>query len=188
MFKNSFTTFLLLFAMSVLLSCTNNAAKDTHVTKDSAKIFENELFSLSYPTNYSLKTVSTESDFSIIQIENNHLSGDCMMRITWEAPNTFPAGVKEFVYVFTHNEIQEFKESKTFYNIIEEDSTYTIDNHPTYTITSVFAENTDTIIQSRIGLIIPGKCDVMIVQQANTKITQEQVGTLADILKTMKFK
>lgn len=188
MFKNSFTIFLLLFAISVFLSCTNNAAKETPGAKGSAHVFENELFSLAYPANYSLKTVPTESDFSIIQIENDSLSGDCIMRITWEAPNTFPAGVKEFVYVFTHNEIQEFKESNNFYDILTEDSIYTIDNHPTYSITSVFAENADTIIQSRIGLIIPGKCDVMIVQQVNTKITEEQVKTLADILKTMKFK
>ena len=68
------------------------------------------------------------------------------------------------------------------------DSTFTIDGFPTYSINSIYTEGTDTIIQSRTGLVLPNKLDLMIVQRANTKKTMDEVKLMTGILKSIRIK
>jgi hypothetical protein len=68
------------------------------------------------------------------------------------------------------------------------DSTFTIDGYPTYSISSIFTEGSDTIIQSRTGIIIPDKLNMMIVQKANTKQSMDEVQKMTDIIQSIKIK
>ena len=61
-------------------------------------------------------------------------------------------------------------------------STFVIDGYPTYSISSIFTENGDTIIQSRTGIVCPNKFDMMIVQRANTKKSTEDTKTMSEII------
>ena len=68
------------------------------------------------------------------------------------------------------------------------DSTYTINGYPTYSISSIFTKGNDTIIQSRTGLIIPDKIDMIIVQRAKTSESKDEVQKIADIFQSIKIK
>lgn len=67
-------------------------------------------------------------------------------------------------------------------------STFVIDGYPTYSISSIFTENGDTIIQSRTGIVCPNKFDMMIVQRANTKKSTEDTKTMSEIISSIRFK
>jgi hypothetical protein len=125
--------------------------------------------------------------FHTLMIGKDGLDED-MTTIQWESPNTFPGTVKDFVTIFVYKEIYDYEQSNTFYEVMAEDSTYKIDGHPTHSIMSVFTEGADTIIQSRIGLIIPQKCDMMIVQRVNSKKPEDEVKAMGEIVNSIKFK
>lgn len=170
----------------LLMGCGPNSAEKQQQLQ--SKTYECEHFSLSYPEGYYLEEEpAAEDDFHTLMIGKDSLD-DNMTTIQWESPNTFPGTVKDFVTVFVYQEINDYEQSNTFYDVMLEDSTYKIDGHPTHSITSVFTEGEDTIIQSRIGLIIPQKCDMMIVQRVNSKKSQDDVEIMGDIVKSIRFK
>ena len=68
------------------------------------------------------------------------------------------------------------------------DSTFTIDGFPTYSINSIYAEGTDTIIQSRIGLVLLNKLDLMIVQRASSKKSMDEVKLMTEIINSIRIK
>ena len=68
------------------------------------------------------------------------------------------------------------------------DSTFTIDGFPTYSINSIYTEGTDTIIQSRIGLVLLNKLDLMIVQRASSKKSMDKVKLMTEIINSIRIK
>ena len=68
------------------------------------------------------------------------------------------------------------------------DSTFTIDGFPTYSINSMYTEGTDTIIQSRIGLVLLNKLDLMIVQRASSKKSMDEVKLMTEIINSIRIK
>ena len=174
-----------------LCACNNKRAQKGLEPIDEepqGQTYECELFSLSYPNGYYVKEDGPdESNPNALLIGKDSLDED-MTYIMWETPNSFPSSVKDFITLFTSKEIEEYEEAETFYDVIKMDSLYTIDGHPTYSISSIFTEGEDTIIQSRIGLIIPGKCDMMIIQRAKTKKPLDEVQIMGDIIGSIKIK
>ena len=176
--------------MVIALCACNNKGNGNAGEKQQpqSKTYECELFSVSYPNGYYVKEDgSTEGNFHTLLIGKDSLDEE-MTTIMWEMPNTFPSTVKDFITLFTSKEIEEYEQSDIFYDVMKIDSTYTISGYPTYSISSIFAENGDTITQSRTGLIIPGKCDMMITQRANTKSSMDDVQVMADIIQSIKIK
>lgn len=68
------------------------------------------------------------------------------------------------------------------------DSTFTIDGFPTYSINSIYTEGTDTIIQSRIGLVLLNKLDLMIVQRVSSKKSMDEVKLMTEIINSIRIK
>ena len=68
------------------------------------------------------------------------------------------------------------------------DSTFTIDGFPTYSINSIYTEGTDTIIQSRTGLVLLNKLDLMIVQRASSKKSRDKVKLMTEIINSIRIK
>lgn len=179
----------LILLVALICSC-NNKEKGNVVDAQQSQnqIYECDLFSVAYPNGYFTKEDgSAETNFHTLLIGKDSLDED-MTTIMWEMPNTFPSTVKEFITLFTSKEIEEHKQSGTFYDVMKIDSTYTISGFPTYSISSIFVESGDTIIQSRTGLIIPGRCDMMIIQRANAKKSMDEVQAMADIIQSIKIK
>ena len=173
-------------------ACTNKEKVNVdNVSKESASpdcpIYECDQFSVSAPAGYYMKMSTIRVGLNTLTIGADSLDDD-VTSITWESPGTFPSDVRDFVTIFAYKEIEEFKQSDTFYDIMKEDSTYTIDGYPTYSIVSIFAEGEDTIIQGRTGLIIPDKFDMMITQRANTKSPMSKVEKDAEIMNSIRIK
>ena len=182
---------IILTGIILLSSCSGNAPKEANLTQtaevNSTPMYENELFSCDYPYGYKAVEFTTNDDEQYLVIRKDDLDDDETI-IKWKSPGTFPLGASEFVNLSTSLEIDEFKKSNTFYDVMKIDSTYTIDGYPTYTIASIFEEGPDTIIQCRIGMIIPQKFDMMITQKINVKSSVEKVQEMSDIIETIKFK
>ena len=68
------------------------------------------------------------------------------------------------------------------------DSTFTIDGFPTYSINSIYTEGTDTIIQSRTGLVLLNKLDLMIVQRASSEKSMDEVKLMTEIINSIRIK
>ena len=68
------------------------------------------------------------------------------------------------------------------------DSTFTIDGFPTYSINSIYTEGTDTIIQSRTGLVLLNKLDLMIVQRVSSKKSMDEVKLMTEIINSIRIK
>ena len=68
------------------------------------------------------------------------------------------------------------------------DSTFTIDGFSTYSINSIYTEGTDTIIQSRTGLVLLNKLDLMIVQRASSKKSMDEVKLMTEIINSIRIK
>lgn len=68
------------------------------------------------------------------------------------------------------------------------DSTFTIDVFPTYSINSIYTKGTDTIIQSRTGLVLLNKLDLMIVQRASSKKSMDEVKLMTEIINSIRIK
>ena len=178
----------ILFLSVCALMVAGCGSNNTEITESKSQTYECELFSLSYSEGYYLEEKpAAEDGFHTLIIGKDSLDEN-MTTIQWESPNTFPGTVKDFVTVFVYQEINDYEQSNTFYDVMTEDSTYKIDGHPTHSITSVFTEGEDTIIQSRIGLIIPQKCDMMIVQRVNTRRPEDEVKAMGEIVNSIKFK
>jgi hypothetical protein len=182
-----------LIAIGVLMvlfcSCNNKGKINTVDTNQSKnQVYECELFSVSYPHDYYTKEDgSVEGNFHTLFIGKDSLDED-MTTIMWEMPNTFPSTVKDYIALFVSKEIEDYKDAHKFYDVMIIDSTYTISGYPTYSISSIFAEGEDSIIQSRTGLIIPGRCDMMIIQRANTKKPMDEVKVMSEIIQSIKIK
>ena len=105
-----------------------------------------------------------------------------------QSPGSFPSDSRDFVTIFVSREIDHFEEKKVFYDIMEMDSTFTIDGYPTYSINSIYTEGTDTIIQSRTGLVLLNKLDLMIVQRASSKKSMDEVKLMTEIINSIRIK
>ena len=149
--------------------------------------YESALFFLTYPKGYYIKDKGADGHLHTLLIGKDSLDKD-ITTIMWEIPNTFPGSLEDFVTIFVSEEMKECEKSNTFYDVMKIDSTYTIDGYPTYSITSIFSEGKDSIIQSRTGLIIPQKCDMMIIQRANTKKSVDDVQKMSEIIQSIKIK
>ena len=68
------------------------------------------------------------------------------------------------------------------------DSTFTIDGFPTYSINSIYTEGTDTVIQSRTGLVLLNNLDLMIVQRASSKKSMDEVKLMTEIINSIRIK
>ena len=167
---------LTLFLVSCNHSGKSSQGTDTtsEVVNAQCKTFECEQFSVSYPNGYYTKEEIDNSGTGSLYIGKDSADED-MTSITWQSPGTFPSNVKDFVTFITYKEIEDYKASNTFYDVMLVDSTYTIDGYPTYTISSIFTEGNDTIIQSRTGLIIPDKLNMIIVQRAKSNTDKDEV-------------
>ena len=179
-----------LMAFIITLCACNNKGHVNAVDKlqPQSKIYDCELFSVSYPSGYYIKEDGpVEGNLHTLLIGKDSLDED-ITTIMWEMPNTFPSTVKDFITLFTSKEIEEYEQSDTFYDVMEIDSTYTISGYPTFSISSIFAEGEDSIIQSRTGLIIPGRCDMMIIQRANVKKPKDEVKAMSEIIQSIKIK
>ena len=144
-------------------------------------------FSLSYPNTFFIKEELAQTGLQKIYICADSTDND-MITILWESPGIFPCDSRDFVTIFASKEIDNYKEKNEFYDIMGMDSTFTIDGFPTYSINSIYKEGTDTIIQSRTGLILPNKLDLMIVQRANTKNSIDEVKLMTDIINSIRIK
>lgn len=151
------------------------------------KTYESEAFSLSYPNTFFIKEELAQTGLQRIYICADSTDND-ITTILWESPGTFPSDSRDFVTIFASKEIDNYKEKNEFYDIMGMDSTFTIDGFPTYSINSIYTEGTDTIIQSRTGLVLPNKLDLMIVQRANTKKPMDEVKIMTEIINSIRIK
>ena len=186
--------FLVMTVLTMLLvSCNQNGKTsqsiDTtnEVVNAQSKTFECELFSLLYPKGYYAKEEIDDSGSGRLYIGRDSTDED-MTSIIWQSPGTFPSNEHDFVTLFVSKEIEEYKKDGMFYDVMTVDSTFTIDGYPTYSITSIFTEGSDTIIQSRTGVIINDKLNMMIVQRANTKKTMDEVQKMTEIIQSIIIK
>lgn len=149
--------------------------------------YDCEAFSLSYPISFFVKEELEPTGLQKIYICADSTYND-ITTILWESPGTFPSDSRDFVTIFASKEIDNYKRKNEFYDIMGMDSTFTIDGFPTYSINSIYTEGTDTIIQSRTGLVLPNKLDLMIVQKANTKKSMDEVKLMAEIINSIRIK
>lgn len=186
--------FLVLTVLAMFLVSCNHSGKSSQgtdttseVVNAQSKTFECEQFSVSYPNGYYAKEEIDDSGSGSLYIGKDSLDED-MTSIIWQSPGTFPSNEHDFVTLFVSKEIEEYKKDGMFYDVMTVDSTFTIDGYPTYSISSIFTEGSDTIIQSRTGLIIPDKLNMMIVQRAKSNMSKEEVQKMTDIIQSMKIK
>ena len=179
--------------MLMVVSCSqsgkdqesNSNAKET--VGSHHETYESETFSLSYPNTFFIKEVLAQTGLQKIYICADSTDND-MTTILWESPGTFPSDSRDFVAIFISKEIDNFKDKNEFYDIMGMDSTFTINGFPAISINSIYTEGTDTIIQSRTGLVLPNKLDLMIVQRANTKKSADEVKLMTEIINSIRIK
>lgn len=171
---------------SIKMQKRDTSAKETVENRNNK--YDCEAFSLSYPNSFLIEEVSASTGLKKLYISKDSTDEDIATTILWESPGTFPSNARDFVTIFASKEIDDFKEKNEFYNIMGMDSTFTIDGYPTYCINSIYKEGKDTIIQSRTGLILPNKLDLMIVQRANTKNSIDEVKLMTDIINSIRIK
>ena len=186
--------FLVLTVLAMFLVSCNHSGKSsqsTDTTKEfgntQSKTYECEQFSISYPNGYYAKEEVDDSGWGRLFIGRDSLDND-VTSVFWESPGSFPSNERDFVTLFVSKEIEDYKKDGVFYDVMTVDSTYTIDGYSTYSITSIFTEGSDTIIQSRTGIIIPDKLNMMIVQKANTKQSMDELQKMTDIIQSIKIK
>ena len=160
---------------------------EKEVVNTQVKTFECKQFAVAYPNSYYAQEEIDDSGSGRLYIGRDSTDVD-MTSITWQSPGTFPGSVKDFVTFITYKEIEDYQASNTFYDVMDVDSTYTIDGYPTYSISSIFTEGNDTIIQSRTGLIIPNRLNMIIVQKAKSNMSKDEVQKITDIIQSIKIK
>lgn len=176
--------------MLIVVGCGKSKESDSNakeIVDSHHKTYESEAFSLSYPISFFVKEELAPTGLQRIYICADSTDND-MTTILWESPGTFPSDSRDFVTIFASKEIDNYKEKNEFYDIMGMDSTFTIDGFPTYSINSIYTEGTDTIIQSRTGLVLPNKLDLMIVQRANTKKPMDEVKLMTEIINSIRIK
>lgn len=185
---------IIMIALTLFIVSCNQSGKKTQSTNTTSvdisvqsKTFECEQFSVLYPNEYYTKEEIDDTGSGRLFIGRDSADVD-MTSITWVVPGTFPGNAKDFVTLFTYKEIEDYEKDGIYYDVMTVDSTFTIDGYPTYSISSIFTEGSDTIIQSRTGIIIPDKLNMMIVQKANTKQSMDEVQKLTDIIQSIKIK
>lgn len=179
--------------MLMVVSCSqsgkdqesNSNAKE--IVDSHHKTYESEAFSLSYPNTFFIKEELAQTGLQKIYICADSTDND-MTTILWESPGTFPSDSRDFVTIFISKEIDNFKDKNEFYDIMGMDSTFTINGFPTISINSIYTEGTDTIIQSRTGLVLPNKLDLMIVQRASSKKSMDEVKLMTEIINSIRIK
>lgn len=186
--------YLIMAILAVFLASCNHSGKTSQSTDTTnevvnaqLKTFECEQFAVAYPNEYYAKVGTDDTGSGKLFIGRDSTDID-MTSITWVSPGTVPGNVKDFVTFATYKEVEDYEASNTFYDVMLVDSIYTIDGYPTYSISSIFTEGNDTIIQSRTGLIIPDKLNMMIVQRAKSNMSKEDVQKMTDIIQSMKIK
>ena len=192
--NTSMRAFLVMIALTMFLVSCNQSGKTSQITNTTSedisaqsKTYECEQFSISYPNGYYAKEEVDDSGWGRLFIGRDSLDND-VTSVFWESPGSFPSNERDFVTLFVSKEIEEYKKDGMFYDVMTVDSTFTIDGYPTYSISSIFTEGSDTIIQSRTGLIIPDKLNMMIVQRANTKKPMDEVKAMSEIIQSIKIK
>ena len=177
----------------LLVSCNqsgkNQQSTDTtnEVVNVQGKTYECSQFSVSYPIGYFAKEVIDDSGYGRLFIGRDSLDND-MTSIFWESPGSFPSNERDFVTLFVSKEKEDYEKEGVFYNVMTVDSTFTIDEYPTYSVSSIFTEGNDTIIQSRTGLIINDKLNMMIVQRAKSNMSKDEVEKMTDIIQSITIK
>ncbi len=187
-------TFLVMIALTMFLVSCNQSGKTSQITNTTSegisaqsKTFECEKFSVLYPNEYYAKEEIDDTGSGRLFIGRDSTDVD-MTSITWVVPGTFSGNVKDFVSFITYKEIEDYEAANTFYDVMLVDSTYKIDGYPTYTISSIFTEGNDTVIQSRTGLIIPDKLNMMIVQRVKPNMSKDDVEKITDIIQSIIIK
>ena len=185
---------LVMAALTLFLVSCNHSGKTSQSTDNTSKgvnaqskTYECEHFSVAYPNEYYAKVGTDDTGSGKLFIGRDSTDID-MTSITWISPGTFSGNVKDFVTFATYKEMEDYEASNTFYDVMLVDSTYTIDGYPTYTISSIFTEGNDTIIQSRTGLIIPDRLNMMIIQRAKSNMSKDEVEKITDIIQSIKIK
>jgi len=186
------TPTILLALMALCVSCgrgtksslDNSSAKDSSLVEYQS--FYCEDFTVSYPADYFVREGHQEDGPSRLIFSKDSLDKNTVT-ILWESPSTFPGNESQFVYLFTYKEMEAYKNSNTFYDIMDIDSTYQIDGFPTYTITSVYEEGVDTIIQTRSGVVFPNKLDMMVIERMSSKMPRADIKVMDDILGSIIF-
>ena len=179
--------------MLMIVSCgksgkgqeSNSNAKE--IVGSHHETYESEAFSLSYPNIFFIKEVLAQTGLQKIYICADSTDND-MTTILWESPGTFPSDSRDFVTIFISKEIDNFKDKNEFYDIMGMDSTFTINGFPTISINSIYTEGTDTIIQSRTGLVLLNKLDLMIVQRASSEKSMDEVKLMTEIINSIRIK
>lgn len=186
------TPTILLALMALCVSCGRGtkSSLDKSDAKDSSlveyKTYICEDFTVSYPADYFLREGHQEDGPSRLIFSKDSLDKNTVT-ILWESPGKFPGNESQFVYLFTYKEMEAYKKSNTFYDIMKIDSIYLINGFPTYTITSVYEEGVDTIIQTRSGVVFPNQLDMMVIERMNSKMSKADVKVMDDILGSIKF-
>lgn len=186
------TPTILLALMALCVSCGrgtksslyNSSAKDSSLVE--YQTFYCEDFTVSYPADYFMREGHQEDGPSRLIFSKDSLDKNTVT-ILWESPSKFPGNGSQFVYLFTYKEMEAYKNSNTFYDIMDIDSTYQIDGFPTYTITSVYEEGVDTIIQTRSGVVFPNKLDMMVIERMSSKMPRADIKVMDDILGSIIF-
>ena len=186
--------YLVMVALTMFLVSCNQSGKTSQSTdtkneigNTQSKTYECEQFSISYPNGYYAKEEVDDSGWGKLFIGRDSLDND-VTSVFWESPGSFPSNERDFVTIFVSKEIEDYRKKGVFYDVMTVDSTFTIDGYSTYSIISIFTEGSDTIIQSRTGLIIPDKLNMMIVQRGNTKKTMDEVHKMTEIFQSIKIK
>lgn len=186
------TPTILLALMALCVSCgrgtksslDNSSAKDSSLVE--YKTFYCEDFTVSYPADYFVREGHQEDGPSRLIFSKDSLDKNTVT-ILWESPGKFPGNESQFVYLFTYKEMEAYKNSNTFYDITKIDSIYLINGFPTYTITSVYEEGIDTIIQTRSGVVFPNQLDMMVIERMNSKMPRADIKVLDDIVSSIKL-
>lgn len=184
------TPTILLALMALCVSCGRGtkSSLDNSSVKDSSLVeyqtFYCEDFTVSYPADYFVREGHQEDGPSRLIFSKDSLDKNTVT-ILWESPGKFPGNESQFVYLFTYKEMEAYKKSNTFYDIMDIDSTYQIDGFPTYTITSVYEEGVDTIIQTRSGVVFPNQLDMMVIERMNSKMPKADIKLLDDIVSSI---
>ena len=166
------------------LSCGNASQKDSD---SQHKSYECDLFSVDIPEGYYCKEAYNGLGPNELIIGKDSLAPEKTI-IMWSSENIFPGTAEQFVSVITSQEIESFESSNSFYDVMTTDSTFVIDGFPTFTISSIYTENGDTIIQSRTGIVRPNEFYMMITQKCKANKSEQELRLMFDIPSSIKFK
>lgn len=171
----------------LLPSCGKKSKEKKQEPIEQSKSFDCDLFLVTMPDGYLFHEELKGDNLHELIIEKGSLNPN-KTYIKWSTSNLFPGTAEQLVTLITSKEIETFEKNKSFYDVMNTDSAYVIDGFPTYSISSIYTEDEDTIIQSRTGMVVPDRFYMLIEQKANTKTDIEEVKSMTDIIETIRIK